>query len=442
MTMLSLNSSISTQVSSLASLVFNRTVTQFFGLVICSFVVSSLISTEVFAEAKQGVEAPAEAKAFPGEAEKAKKKSLSTRGFELSVEGYTQVRYQRIEDDAEVASFIGRNDGFGLSNARLNFEAKKDRLSAFFSLEGARDRRLPNNRAEGEVRTMMLDAFFTYEFSPMFRVQLGRFKPAFDANELESTAGLLFVDRALESRGVLGVEGLNVAGLSLPRQQGVQANGVIAFDKKKDTRLKYYLSFVNGNTAERPLNDNDGIAVVARTELDLRVNRKVRLKLGGGAYMNEITEGELPDLISEKRMGYTADAALKLYGLRLRGQWMRQDSTFVDVPQEPERVAEGYHAIVGFDLGQLTSALKGLMPAYRFATFDPTKEAESDNATLAAGLDADALTHHTVSLNVFMNRMQSVQEPLKLQINYTITQEEEARRSDNDRLDVLLQMSF
>ena len=283
------------------------------------------------------------------------------------------MRYQRIEDDPEVGGFIGQNDGFGLSNARLNLEAKRDQLSAFFSIEGARDRRLPNNRAEGEVRTLMLDAFFTYEFSPMFRIQLGRFKPAYDANELESTAGLLFADRALESRGVLGVEGLNVAGLSLPRQQGAQINGVVAFDRNKDTRLKYFISFVNGNTAEQPLNDNDGIAVVGRLELNLRVSRSVSMKIGGGAYINEITEGEMPDLISEKRTGYTADAALKLYGLRLRGQWMRQDSSFVDVPQEPTRTAAGFHTIVGFDLGKLSPALKGIMPAYRLATYDPTQ---------------------------------------------------------------------
>ena len=390
------------------------------------------------------LKAPKAANPFPAEKQKnkASRALLTKRGFEFNVEGYTQMRYQRIEDDAEVGGFIGRNDGFGLSNARLNLEAKRDQLSAFFSIEGARDRRLPNNRAEGEVRTLMLDAFFTYEFSPMLRIQLGRFKPAYDANELESTAGLLFADRALESRGVLGVEGLNVAGLSLPRQQGAQINGVIAFDRNKDTRLKYFISFVNGNTAEQPLNDNDGIAVVGRLELNLRVSRSVSMKLGGGAYINEITEGEMPDLISEKRTGYTADAALKLHGLRLRGQWMRQDSSFVDVPQEPVRTAAGFHTIVGFDLGKLSPALKGIMPAYRLATYDPTQNAESDSATLSAGLDADALTHHSVGLNLFMNKMKAIREPLKLQINYTIAQEEEARKANNDRFDILLQMSF
>ena len=90
----------------------------------------------------------------------------------------------------------------------------------------------------------------------------------------------------------------------------------------KNSRLKYFVSLTNGNTAERPLNDNDNISVVGRAEFIHRSSRKVRMKIGGGAYLNEITEGELPDLIAEERIGYTADFALKLYALRLRGQWI------------------------------------------------------------------------------------------------------------------------
>ena len=405
----------------------------------------TLITTLAAADVptKPRVRAPDEPNPFPGNAApKASHKALSAHGFELNLEGYGQVRYQQIENDTDVSNFIGRNDGFGLSNARLNLSATRGALGMFFSVEGARDRRLPDNRAQGEVRTMILDAFFTYEVHPALRLQFGRFKPAYDANELESTEGLLFVDRALESRGVLGVEGLNVAGLSLPRQAGVQLNGVIAFDQRQDTRFKYYLSVVNGNTAEQPLNDNDNLAIVGRMELNLRVNKQAEMILGGGAYFNKITEGEMPDLISEDRTGYTADASLRLYGVLLRGQWMRQVSTFLDVPNEPERVAQGFHAIAGFNLGKLANPLKGFVPAYRFATYDPTFDAESDNATLAQGLDRDDVTHHTIGLNVFFNRMPAVREPLKLQVNYTIAQEAEARRASNDRLDILLQMSF
>jgi hypothetical protein len=51
------------------------------------------------------------------------------------------MRYQSIQDDPRVAQFIGLNDGFALSNARLQLNLKRGPLRAFFSVEGARERR-------------------------------------------------------------------------------------------------------------------------------------------------------------------------------------------------------------------------------------------------------------------------------------------------------------
>ena len=379
--------------------------------------------------------------AFPEERESRAEGFMTPLGFKVNFSGYTQVRYQRIEDDESLTQFVGRNDGFGMSNARLIFDVQKDELAAYFSIEGSRDRRRPNNRADGDVRTMMLDAFLTYELSPKLRLHLGRFKPAYDANELESTADLLFIDRALESRGVLGVEGLNVAGLSLTRQAGAQLDGVVPFSPKKTLRLKYFISVTNGNNGERPLNDNDALSYTGRLEFVGRMSSKVVFVIGGGAYYNEITEGELPDLISETRVGFTADARLHLYGLKLRGQWMRQETDYIDIEAEPKRIAEGFHAIVGYDLGRLAPSLKGIMPAYRFAQYDPTKSAVSTDPTLSSTLIRDQVTHHTIGGNVFFQKRPS-KRPLKLQLNYTLAQEQAKRATDNDRLDVMLQMMF
>ena len=58
-----------------------------------------------------------------------------------------------------------------------------------------------------------------------FGLMIGQFKPAYDAEELQSTADMLFIDRAVESRGIRGVEGFNINGLSLTRQVGVQSYG-------------------------------------------------------------------------------------------------------------------------------------------------------------------------------------------------------------------------
>jgi len=397
----------------------------------------SLSLSASLASAQEQPSAPAADQAAPASA---KQRSGDTPfGFDVELGGYAQVRYQSIQDDPRVAQFIGLNDGFALSNARLNLSLKRQALSAFFSLEGARDRRQPNNRAQGDVRTLMLDAYFDYSFAPAFTLRLGRFKPAYDANELESTARLLFIDRALESRGVLGVEGLNERGLSLARQTGLQLISKLRFSA--DMGLKLIVSVTNGNSAESALNDNESLAYTGRAVFKARFNRDVKLRLGGGGYMNEVTTGELPDLISERRVGMTADLQLLLYGLIIQGQWMRQVTSFVEVANEPTRTGEGLHADVGFDLGTFSPALKGLIPSYRFATYDPTKVIDSTDADLQTALGADALTHHTVGFTALLTQS-PVDEPLKLQINYTLAREQEARLSKNDRLDLMLQMMF
>jgi hypothetical protein len=285
----------------------------------------------------------------------------------------------------------------------------------------------------------MLDAFFDYELIPAFTLRFGRFKPAYDANELESTARLLFVDRALESRGVLGVEGINERGLSLTRHTGVQLISRARFTK--DMGLKLIASVTNGNSAERALNDNESLAYTGRLVFKARFNRDVKLRVGGGAYLNEATSGELPDLISERRVGMTGDVMLELYGLIMQGQWMRQDTTFVEVVDEPTRTGEGFHIVAGLDLGILSPTLRGVIPAYRFANYDPTKRVDSTDATLQTALDADALTHHTIGLTALLTKS-PLEQPLKLQVNYTLAREQEARAARNDRLDLMLQVMF
>lgn len=360
-------------------------------------------------------------------------------GFKAELGGYAQMRYQSIQDDPRVAQFIGLNDGFALSNARLNLSLKREQLKAFFSVEGARERREPNNRAQGDVRTLILDAYFDYEPLRALTLRFGRFKPAYDANELESTAGLLFVDRALESRGVLGVEGINERGLSLTRETGVQLISRLRFTN--DAGLKLIASVTNGNSAEQALNDNESLAYTGRLVFRARLNKDLKLRVGGGGYYNELTSGELPDLISEQRLGMTGDLQLYLFGLIVQGQWMRQVTTFVEVVDEPKRVGEGFHVEAGLELGVLSPSLKGIIPSYRFANYDPTKSIDSTDVDLQVALDADALTHHTIGLTALFTES-PVDMPLKLQVNYTLAQEQEARVTQNDRLDVMLQVMF
>jgi hypothetical protein len=362
-------------------------------------------------------------------------------GFEITVRGYLQTRYQAIQNAGNV-QYVGRNDGFQLSNARIMVDARKNDLGVYFALEGARDIRLQPNRNDADLRNLMVDAYARYNPSSLFELRAGRFKPPYDAAEFESNQDMLLIDRPLASRGVFGVEGLNVSGMSLPRQMGLQANGRVKIIPKK-LKFTWYASLVNGTDAEIRLNDNDSLAYVGRIKVEGKFSDEFRYTLGGGAYYNRASQGALPDLVSEKQFGWTVDARLRLSLLDVSGQYMVRENTYVDVNVEPSRKAVGWHVTAGLVLSKLkVNALKGFVPAYRYATYDPTYTFnQSSDTALAKALKQDELIHHTFGLN-YLIYQQNPNYPIKLQVNYTIAKENQAREIRNDRFDVLMQMTF
>ena len=116
--------------------------------------------------------------------------------------------------------FVGINDGFFLDNARLIVNARKGALDAVVSIDGAVDRRAAANTAQGQVDVGLKDAWVGYTVADALKIQAGKYKPPFDAEELQSTRSMFFIERAVESRGVRGVEGYNVEGL-IPRRAGL-----------------------------------------------------------------------------------------------------------------------------------------------------------------------------------------------------------------------------
>ena len=59
---------------------------------------------------------------------------------------------------------------------------------------------------------------------------------------------MLFIDRAVESRGIRGVEGFNMNGLSLTRQVGIQSYG--QYPIAGEWQVAYSLSVTNGSNAK------------------------------------------------------------------------------------------------------------------------------------------------------------------------------------------------
>ena len=381
-------------------------------------------------------EAPAEGvtipRPAPGANQAAAPADIVDAPFDVKVSGYVRVQEQQIFEDPDEGLPFGRNDGFTLDAARLIVEADKGPLSGYISLDGAVDRFDGKNTTLGTVNVGLKDAWIGYgrDDFPFVKLLVGQFKPPFDAEEQRSTRDMLFVDRAVAARGVRAGEGWNLDGLSIDRDIGGLIYGEPTFG---DFGLGYFIAVTNGGGANRVGNDNDGFQYTARVEL----RWSDMIVLGAAYNLNQVTTGdELEDFVDEEYAGIAADLSgrfpLGPIGLVLQAQFIQQSASFPDVPVEPDRVAMGYHGALGVELPM------GFTVAYRYAFLDPTSSFETDDATAEATLDTDAVTQHTVGLNW----ESEVQVPLKLQVNYTLSQEQEPKEIANDRLDLLLQVAF
>ena len=346
--------------------------------------------------------------------------------------GYLRARYATIMSDEAQTDFVGVNDGFVLGNARLGLEATQDDVTVMLSIDGAVDRRDAGNTAEGEIKTELKDAYIDWAFSKHVGLRVGQFKPPFDAEELQSTRDMLFIHRSVPSRGVTGVEGYNVDGLSVDRQVGLMLRTEAIYFGASDMGVRAYLTAANGSGANRPLNDNESLAGFGRFEfLYGKDDQPLRATLGAGAFVNEVTTGRAPDRFSEDRMGLAVDLDVEAWGALLNAQLIERKTSVADVDGEPEITARGWHASLGY------RGPWGLIPGYRIASYDPTADFEAVDPALEAQLDVDDVLHHTIALSWLVPG-----RPLKLQLEYTLATENDDRDIDNDRVEALIQAAF
>ena len=348
--------------------------------------------------------------------------------FDLKWTGYVRTGYEAIEDDTTQTDFIGLNDGFVLANARLTVEGTHKDFGFRISFDGAISNADAINSANLTARTELRDAYGQYAPCRWFKVSAGRLKPPFDGESLLSTGELPFVSRAVESRGVQDVEGINVNGLSLNRQIGVMVHSdKIFLDEREFLGVGYFLAATNGNAGASALNDNDSPAGFGRLELYYRD----WITLGVAGYLNPRTTGQGPDLIDEDDLGLAVDLLADTYNVLVGVQYMQVDTTFPDVEAEPGRTARGYHAWLGYRLPY------GVIPAVRYAFFDPTSDFEAEDSLISSQLAVDELTYVTFGVT-----WDVPERPVQFRANYTLTLENDARALNNDWFQLLAQLNF
>ena len=239
---------------------------------------------------------------------------------------------------------------------------------------------------------------------------------------------MYFTRRALYHRGVRNVEGYNIGGMGLVREQSaalryVRDYGAIDVD--------FETSVSNGVSSLEPLNDNEAVAANGRFQIGFND----MLTVGTGARFNRATTGRSPDLIDQDELWLTADIQyvqrFGSYEFGLEFAATQRQIDVIDVDLEPTRTSRGYHASTRLGRG-------GFHLVYRFVEFDPTSEySNPSDPQLASAYEADTLVEHTMGISFTPQ-----QGPLTLQLNFTVADESVERAYANDRLDALVQMVF
>ncbi|MGM0554923.1 MAG: porin [Myxococcota bacterium] len=347
-----------------------------------------------------------------------------TLGWTVEFYGYLRSQYTTIQNDPDL-QLLGRNDGFTIADAKLGFLGYLDNGIGFeFEIDAGVFRGGDETQsAEGELVTRLEDGFLFYEPHRLIRASAGQFKAPFDIEELVSSADILFVERSVGNRGVRGVEGHNRAGLSQGRQVGLRLDSRPFYFMEDGLGVSYGLAATNGVRANRAFNDNDKLAYFGR----VNVHWSDMIRVGAGAFHNDLTLGPPGDQLGEERTGFTADLSLSTHGVTLLANIIQVDiDSAPEVDEEPSRTARSYQAQIAYE-----EPFFGLQPAYRFAYYDAATDLSG-----AENLAREALTHHTIGLNY---NAQSF--PVRLMVNYTLTDEEE-RAIDNDRFDALVQLQW
>lgn len=347
--------------------------------------------------------------------------------WNIKLGGYLRTRFTVIEDD-ETNDIFGQNDGFLMASARFSIDGEMFKTLGFrLQLDGAVDQDLGGTRPVSSLDTRLRDALVWWKFTPFTRLTVGQFKAPHDVEESYSRQDQLFILNSVASRGVGGVEGFGVNGLSRDREAGAMLDtDPIRFGSEDGFGLRYALAVTNGSPASLLNNDNQALATYGRLEFswgDLA-------RLGGGAYLNsERIQPEEADFIDQDVFGWTADLTVQYAGVTLMGNMNQQTRTISDLAIQPESTSTGYQVSLAYQ-----EPFFGFQPTFRYAYLDPTSALSGQ--TVDPLFEMDARTFYTIGLNY------NPAYPIRVMVNYTITDEEDGVALQNNSFDALLQVMF
>lgn len=337
---------------------------------------------------------------------------LSSRN--LSIGGYTQVRYQSLQEK-------GKPDGFDVRRARLDFKGN-------FSPEW--EYRL---QTEFAISPKIIDAYFAYKPFDYLKITGGQF---LIPNSLESTTS----DNVLETIDRSQVSGLvgrnkDAIGDQIGRDIGLQVSGSLFKTASNRFILDYYVAYFNGQGINISADKNEAKDVSARLVghpyefLDFGVsysngydNSETKAAKAATYTGNNLTTAPTSAITAnniQNRLG--ADVAVNYKDFSLRAEYLQaQQGTYVVNGKTKDQIREGWYAQVGY-----FALPKKLQFVAKYDTYDPTKNNPKNDIT----------TFYTLGANLYPNSF------VKFQVNFK-HKSEEGFSINKDEIVAQLQVKF
>ncbi|MDP3915110.1 MAG: porin [Bacteroidota bacterium] len=310
----------------------------------------------------------------------------------ITFAGYTQVRYQALEE-------TGKIDGFDIRRARLDV---KGNISPYWGYRVQFD-------LAGTPK--LIDAYAELKLNDQFNFTIGQAKIPFSLENLTSSNKLELIDRS-QAVEALVARGKDVGGNQNGRDIGIQLGGTIL--KLKDRPVvDYRLGVYNGsgiNVADNNENKDYAARLIVHPITGLDISGAL---YNGSRFVPEVKTGTVVNTPSKNvdRNRYGFDLNYDLKNLAIRGEYIHRTDDLID--------REGYYFQAGYYFLQ-----KKLQLIAKYDFYD-TDMAKTDNAS----------TWYVFGANYNFNTN------VRLQANYTLKQEV-GTSIDNNFASIQFQIGF
>jgi len=315
----------------------------------------------------------------------AKKKSfLVTAARNIQLSGYTQIRYQNLEES-------GKKSGFDIRRARIDVRGT---ISPYFGYRLQPD--FAGTSSGAFVKLM--DAYAEIKIGDYLNFTLGQQKVALSYENQISDNKSENIDRSQVVEALVA-RGKDVIGNQNGRDLGIQVNGSL-FTIKDHPFLDYYVGLYNGTGINAAADNNTSKDVAVR----LVLHPLTGLSLGGSYYNgvgNYLLVPADKTTSNEGRNRWGVELVYESKNLSLHSEYLNGKDNFI--------TKDGYYVQLAY---YVISQKFQIITKYDH--FDPNKDI-ADNAS----------TVYTLGLNYYFNPF------VKFQIAYNLKREQGPQISNN-----------